>query len=254
LNNFSNYIINQIEKKNFEVDQQITKLDEKMKKAMETQVHLDTREPRYKNAEFNEQVKSPDTDYSSDTDYYDDENYSASEEYDEEENYGVVEDYVGVEEYEAVYSEALAAKSKAYAKDRRREKTPGSDRRGTDRRKTGSEQGGGGSGAERRNTERRGANAAELDSNNRIVYKVERRSRNTPDEDKEKYAIRRHRGHGRTGNPQGNVSLNISEKKYGNVLKHAEKGMDVAEIAKALGIGKGEVELILGLKDYYEKS
>ena len=163
LNNFSDYIITEIEKKNSEVDLQLSMLDEKLKKAMETQVHLDMTGARMK------AVKVLDETYENET--------------------------------------VLA-----------------------------------------------------MPDTKRMVYRIERRSRSGA------VAGEKSRDEGssiideRTVNEETvddikkSAILVLNDKKYGNVLKYANEGMSDTDIAKTLNIGKGEVQLIIGLKDNYEKS
>ena len=153
LNNFSDYIISQIEQKNSEVGQHMSKLDEKLKKVMETQVRMDLSGARFKGVKYAEDIA-----------------------------------------------------------DNKAEKTK------------------------------------------RLVFKMAQRSRGSSSAENKPYDIRLIKEKGAPKSARESALDLVNNKKYGNVLKYSKEGMSEAEIARSLNIGKGEVELIIGLKDYYEKS
>jgi len=214
LNNFSDYIITQIERKNSEVDRQLTKLDEKLKRAMETQAHPDIPDERVAGIRYTEATegtpesedRSGDTRGDSDSDTFKDSRENSRGDRivaDKEE--APETDWNG-EPDDGSYAEVSVAETAPRKK--------------------------------------------------KSVFRLERlkKDKEVVDEQRQPYDIKMIRERVNAGSVNRTATLTINDKKYGNVLKYAEEGMVVAEIAKKLNIGSGEVELIIGLKSYYEKN
>ena len=289
LNNFSDYIIGQIEKKNSEIDQQLTKLDEKLKKAAEAQVRLDISGVRYKSIkshdgnnsdsnpwdvdhqdEYYWSVKSGDIerrraerrdiDTDTDTDEVDASDIKQHDA-DPRETYRLETEQREAEHGEANQSEAEHGEAEHGEAEQSKTGSLEIDRHETDMRETDqrtaeiapqslNEQDG------KHHNSIRKYNGKRL--NNKSVYRVERSNKDfdfagKAQKGKPVYDVKVLDEKETLENNVKTAVLTINEKKYGNILKYAENGMSKAKIAKELGIGKGEVELILGLKSYYEK-
>ena len=197
LNNFSDYIISQIEKKNSEVDSQLTKLDEKLKKVVETQVNLDMSGERLRHVESQGEAQKE-----------------------------------GQGEAQKV-SQGEAQK----------------EGRGEVQKE--------GQGKVQKEGQGKDQKESQVQTK-KVVYRMVRRNRAAQgdgfeNEERQPYDIRVLKGKAVNESGKRTAVLVMNEKKYGSILKYADEGMTEAEIARKLNIGKGEVELIIGLKSYYEK-
>ena len=193
LNNFSDYVITQIEKKNTEVDQQLTILDEKLKRAVETQVRLDiSGTPVDPVAQVNSVAQADPV--------------------------AQINSVAQADPVAQVNSDMHIAQAGAYKE--------------------------------------LSANDGDkpIRYKDKAVYRIKRRNKSVSNDEKSVINIKvLNKEEAVVKSVQRPAVLTVNDKKCASVLKYSEDGMSETEIAKALNIGKGEVELILELKSYYEK-
>ncbi|MCL2165176.1 MAG: hypothetical protein FWH55_12515 [Oscillospiraceae bacterium] len=205
LNNFSDYVITQIEKKNTEVDQQLTILDEKLKRAVETQVRLDiSGTPVDPVAQVNSVAQADPV--------------AQINSVAQADPVAQINSVAQADPVAQVNSDMHIAQAGAYKE--------------------------------------LSANDGDkpIRYKDKAVYRIKRRNKSVSNDEKSVINIKvLNKEEAVVKSVQRPAVLTVNDKKCASVLKYSEDGMSETEIAKALNIGKGEVELILELKSYYEK-